>query len=162
MVTSKLGHCSIDLFACYKNTLNKFYSWRLEPLSLAVDALAQSLKGHHQPYLFYPVSLIGRCLHKIREKGVQAALLVAPFWPTQTWFPVFLEMTIDVPILFPSDQWLVTDLLGNPHPPQIQGHLNLVIWPISGDLYKQRIRGQAAGQKGGSIEVISSPLRDIG
>ena len=139
MMTNQMGDCSIDLFASYKNTqLKKFYSWRPDPLSLAVDALAQSWKSYHQPYLFLPVSLIGPCLQKIREDGVQAALLVAPLWPSQTWFPVLLGMTTDVPRLLPSDWWLVTDPLGNPHPLQIQERLNLVVWPILGDLCKHK------------------------
>ena len=49
-----------------------------------------------------------------------------------------MGMTAGIPRLLPSDRWLVTDTLGNPHPLQIQERLNLVIWPISGDLCKHK------------------------
>ena len=56
-ITVQLGKCSIDLFASYKNTqTERFYSWKPDPKSEAIDALSQSWKNHHQPY-FSPRSL---------------------------------------------------------------------------------------------------------
>lgn len=133
-----LGACDIDLFASYKNTqIEAFYSWRPDPKSLAVDALSQSWKGRH-PYLFPPFSLIDRCLRKIKEEEVQAALLVAPLWPARTWFPLLLEMISDIPRLLPADKLLVSDPLGNPHPLQVQQRLKLVAWSISGSPLKHK------------------------
>ena len=40
IMANQMGDCSVDLFASYKNT--QLNSWRPDPLSLAVDALAQS------------------------------------------------------------------------------------------------------------------------
>lgn len=75
---------------------------------------------------------------KIKEEEVQAALLVAPLWPAQTWFPVLLEMVSGVPRLLPPDRYLVTDPLGNTHPLQIPKRLNLVAWTISGNPCKRK------------------------
>ena len=37
-----------------------------------------------------PFCLVGKCLQKIRMEG-SSVLLIAPVWPTQSWYPVFLE-----------------------------------------------------------------------
>ena len=137
-IMKQLGGCNIDLFANYRNAkLDLFYSWRPDPKSQAVDALVQPW-GDHNPYLFPPFSLIGRCLQKLKEEDVQAALLVAPLWPQQAWYPVVLDMLMDTPRILPQDQSLVKDPGGNPHPLQVQGRLKLVVWPISGNLSKSK------------------------
>ena len=70
-ITKQLGRCNIDLFANYQNIkLDLFYSWRPDPKSQAVDALVQPW-GDHNPYLFPPFSLTGRCLQKLKQEGVQ-------------------------------------------------------------------------------------------
>ena len=42
-------------------------------------------------YMFPPFSLIRRILQKIQEDGTEA-VLVAPIWMTQSWWPSLLEL----------------------------------------------------------------------
>ena len=62
------------------------------------------------------------------------ALLIAPVWPSQVWFPIVLELHVDGrsnPIL-PETHDIITDMNSNSHPLVVQGHLPLAAWPISG------------------------------
>ena len=61
---------------------------------------------------FPPFSLISRVLQKIQREKVQGVIFV-PKWPTQTWWPVLMQMLANNPILLPSRKTLLT-LPGNP------------------------------------------------
>ena len=78
------GSFSIDLFASFRNNQQRFYSWKPDPQALALDALSQSWVGE-TAYAFPP--LIGRCLQKINQKGLEFLLLIAPIWRAQHWYP---------------------------------------------------------------------------
>ena len=128
---NRLGPFSIDLFASRTNTqLDLYCSWRPDPYAVAVDALSIPWTGHF-PYLFPPFALISRCLSKIREEQMPA-VIVAPLWPNQVWFPLLLKSLADIPVLLPQTQNILTDLDGKSHPLSLQGHLPLVAWPVSG------------------------------
>ena len=97
-----------------------------------MDALTQSW-NNIRGYAFPPFCLIGRCLAKIRSEKVPWVLLITPLWKSQTWFPLLPEMSVEPPIIvLPSDNYLLTDPHGNPHPMILQGHLQLVAWTVSG------------------------------
>jgi len=132
-IQNMLGPFSVDLFANYRNAqLRVYFSWRRpDPSAAAVDTLSQSWSNHH-PYLFPPFALIGRCLHKIKRDRIWQAVLIAPLWPTQAWFPTLASMLVQTPILLPTIPNLLTDHQGQPHPMITQGHLTLVAWPVSG------------------------------
>ena len=131
-VQRALGPFSVDLFASFRNTqLEVYFSWKPDPSAEAVDALCQ-VWSNHRPYLFPPLALIGRSLHKVRMDRVTQAVLIAPLWPAQAWFPILTSMLTHRPILLPSLPNLLLDPLGQPHPLIMQGHLTLVAWPISG------------------------------
>lgn len=111
------------------------FSWRSDPGAKAVDALVQSW-NNIRGYAFPPFCLIGRCLSKIRSEKVPWVLLITPLWKSQTWFPLLPEMSVEPPILLPTNESLLTDPRGNPHPMILQGHLQLVAWSVSGIPYK--------------------------
>ena len=50
-------------------------------------------------YAHPPPVLLGRLPSKILQDDVEAALVVAPFWPSQPWFPTLVDMAVDVPLL---------------------------------------------------------------
>ena len=51
-------------------------------------------------YAFPPFSLLPRVLAKIRyDKAL--VLLIAPVWPTQSWYPLLLQLSTVQPILLP-------------------------------------------------------------
>ncbi|KAI2648631.1 hypothetical protein H4Q32_018781 [Labeo rohita] len=75
----------IDLFASPESAHSQlFYSLTEAPLG--TDALARRWPRGLTKYAFPPVSLLAQTLCKIREDKEQV-LLVAPYWPTRTWFP---------------------------------------------------------------------------
>jgi hypothetical protein len=80
-LTQMFGPFTVDLFASYTNAqMEVFFSWKPDPKSAGIDALAQPWDCH-LPYLFPPFALIGRCLQKIRKEEVRKAILIAPIWP---------------------------------------------------------------------------------
>ena len=134
---TKMGPFTIDLFASRTNSqLPVYCSWKPDPEALTVYALSISWKDHY-PYMFPPFALIPHCLHKIEEEKV-SALLIAPVWSNQTWFPLLLKFLIGFPILLPPIPDIVTNPHGLNHPLAIEGHLPLAAWPVSGNLTAQR------------------------
>ena len=134
---NKLGPFSIDMFASRTNAQLLLYcSWKPDPAAVTVDGLSISWKGHH-PYMFPPFVLIPRCLSKLHEEKVTATL-IAPVWPNQIWFPQLLRNLIDLPILLPPTQDIVTNPEGLTHPMAMKGHLPLAAWPVSGDPTAQK------------------------
>ena len=66
------------------------------------DALVE-----RESYAFPPFALIGRCLRKIHQEGC-SVILVAPVWVTQPWYPMLLELLVDLPLLLPAFPLLST------------------------------------------------------
>ena len=82
---------SIDLFASRINhKLNRYVSRRPDPEAYAVDAFSMTWTNNVF-YMFPPFSLIGRILQKVQEDKTEAVLL-APIWTTQSWWPSLLEL----------------------------------------------------------------------
>ncbi|XP_045182640.2 uncharacterized protein LOC123541290 [Mercenaria mercenaria] len=101
----------VDVFASRLNKrLPKFVSWFPEPGAMAVNAFSLSW-NQFVPYLFPPFNSIGKVINKVVSDKVDKALMVVPYWFTQSWFPVLLENMSDFPIRLPRHQ----DLLALPH-----------------------------------------------
>ncbi len=75
--------------------------------TLGTDALTHSWPRGLCKYAFPPVSLLAQTLCKIREDEEQI-LLVAPYWPTQTWLPE-LMLLVTAPTLADSSEEGSTD-----------------------------------------------------
>lgn len=133
-ITDIFGRPDIDLFANRINSqLERYYSWRPDPSAQAIDAFRQSWTGQLN-YIFCPFSVIGLALQKI-EQELAEAILIAPVWPTQAWFPKLLQLTMDCPLLLPVKK----DLLTVPdktlvHP--LLKRLHLAVFRISGKICK--------------------------
>ena len=109
------GPLEIDLFASRLTfQLPRFASWKPDPLAIQTDAFTmnwQKIRG----YAFPPFALIGRCLQQVMSQKVEQLILISPVWPAQPWYPLLLQLCIDLPILLP----LSADLLmkdNQPHP----------------------------------------------
>ena len=50
------------------------------------------------PYIFPPFSLIPRILSKIKSDTVEKAIIIVPFWPTQSWFSLLISVIISLPV----------------------------------------------------------------
>ena len=88
----------IDLFASRLNTqLKRFISWMPDPEAFTTDAFSVSWSGS-KPYVFPPFSLLPRVIRKIQDDQVSKAILIVPYWTTQTWFPQLLDILIRRPM----------------------------------------------------------------
>ena len=132
-ICDKFGNPEVDLFASRLNTqLNNYVSWKQDPFALDIDAFTlnwQSIKG----YIFPPFTLIHRILHKIQNDNMEFAIVVVPFWTTQTWFPKLGRLLTDVPFLLPREQSTLQ------HPLKEEGHelqrMQLMACRLSGRSY---------------------------
>ena len=92
----------VDLFASHLNTkISKFCSRTTDPLSWHVDAFTISWSGL-KIYCFAPFSLTGRILKKIESDQVQKAMVIVPLHPSSSWFPRFVNMCREPPLLLPK------------------------------------------------------------
>ncbi len=81
----RVREAQVDLFASPETShYQLFYS--LSGGTLSTDALTHNWPRGLRKYAFPPVSLLAQTLCKVREDEEQV-LLVAPYWPNQTWFP---------------------------------------------------------------------------
>ncbi len=105
-----------------------FYS--LPEGTLGTDALAHSWSRGLRRYAFLPVSLLAQTLCKVREEEEQI-LLVAPYWPTRTWFPELMLLVTAPPWQIPLRKDLLTQRRGTlwyPRPDLWKLH----VWSLDG------------------------------
>ena len=121
----------VDCFSTRINTqLPEYFSRRPDPGAKFIDAI--TVNWHpHLCYLFPPFSLLPRVLQKIQVEQVDA-LIVAPYWPTQSWFSQILSLAAQEPLIYkPSGTNLI--LLQDPkakHP--LAEKLSLTVAVLSG------------------------------
>ena len=81
----------VDMFASRLNyQLEKYVSFLPDPKALAIDAFSVKW-NNHIVYLFPPFSVIGQVLRKVEEDKAEA-ILIAPLWTTQSWWPKIMGM----------------------------------------------------------------------
>jgi hypothetical protein len=92
-----------------------YVAWRPDPGAKFTDAFCVNW----EPYFFYgfpPFSLIAQCLKKIEEDKATGVLIV-PYWTTQAWFTILMNLLIDNPVVLPqSDNLLLLPQTGAQHP----------------------------------------------
>lgn len=147
---------NIDLFASgWNRQLVPFCSWRPQPDAHAVNAFSLNWSDWNG-YAFPPFSLILSCLNKVRRELVEI-VFITPVWPSQPWFPVLLEMTVDVPRVIRPSSALLQSSRGEPHPLLRQGVL-LAAWRLSGSPSQSRaFRGKLLT----SSRPVSGHLRKL-
>ena len=116
----------VDLFASrFNHRLPTYVSPVADPAAWAVDALSISWEGLVS-YALPPFPILARVLRKVRLDR-PAMILIAPFWPAQSWFPDLLTLSHVPPValqLGPKD--LLQPRSGVPHAnPQV---LHLHAW----------------------------------
>ncbi len=78
-----------------------------------------------------PVPLLSLVLHKvIREEAQVIAIL--PWWPRRGWFPLVLQLLVDLPVMLPERDGLLLAPDGTEFPDL--GELRLAAWRLLGDL----------------------------
>ncbi|XP_016107777.1 uncharacterized protein, partial [Sinocyclocheilus grahami] len=99
LIWRRFGDAQVDLFASPDTShCQWFYSLAEGPLG--TDALACSWPRGLRKYAFPPVSLLAQTLCKVREDEEQV-LLVAPYWPSRTWFPELMLLVTAPPWRIP-------------------------------------------------------------
>ncbi len=94
------GKAEVDLFASQESSQCPLWFSLSFPTTLGIDAFA-----HPWPnvslYAFLPIKLIPAVLCRVKVSGARL-LLIAPFWPSQTWFseltPLLYRPPWEIPI----------------------------------------------------------------
>ena len=137
-INSMWGPISIDLFASRLNAqCQKYFSWFPDPQAVATDAFTQDWGQYQLCFLNPPWILMGRCLAQVTRQRA-TAVVIAPLWPSQSWYSQLLLMAIDHPRILPPLQDLII-----PGPsklvPTVHQDFWLTAWLVSGDPSKQMV-----------------------
>ena len=94
------GRPHLDLFATSENAkLPTYVSPLPDPAAWATDALSFSWQ-QMWVYAYPPIPLMHQVLQKVAAEPCDV-ILVAPAWPTQSWFPLLLQLSVDHPRALP-------------------------------------------------------------
>ena len=130
------GQLHVDMFATADNArLPTFVSPLPDPRAWRIDALSFTWTGLWI-YLFPPFPLLPEVLRRISLTHCQA-ILIAPAWPSQPWFPLLLRLLVDLPRQLP----LTRTLLRQPSSRVFHQEplcLSLHAWRLSGPLSNER------------------------
>lgn len=145
----------VDLFASKANKKLPIYvSWKFDPVAKATDAFSISWNSFNI-YMFPPFCLLSRVLHKFRRDQCKKALLIAPLWRAQPWFPLILQHLIAPPLILPRDCLVPLPI------PMLD--LKLVAWIISTDVGAQqefqRTLPASSPNRGGTVPINNTSLR---
>ena len=151
------GPLEIDLFASRLTfQLPRFASWKPDPLAIQTDAFTmnwQKIRG----YAFPPFALIDRCLQQVMSQKVEQLILISPVWPIQPWYPLLLQLCIDLPILLPPS----ADLLMKGNQPHPLDNLQQAGWKLSANVSKQQMFQQKlerfCWQRGDETPPVPTP-----
>ncbi len=129
LIWSRFGEAQVDLFASPESSHCQLY-FSLTEGPLGTDALAHSWPRALRKYAFPPVSLLAQRLCKLREDEEQV-LLLAPHWPTRTWFPKLISLVTAPPWRIPLRKDLLSQGLGTIWHPR-PDLWNLHVWLLDG------------------------------
>ncbi len=129
LIWSRFGEAQVDLFASPESSHCQLY-FSLTEGPLDTDALAHNWPRALRKYAFPPVSLLAQTLCKLREDEEQV-LLVAPHWPTRTWFPELISLATVPPWRIPLRKDLLSQGLGTIWHPR-PDLWNLHVWLLDG------------------------------
>ena len=122
------GQPHVDLFATAKNTkLRLFISPLQEPMVWARDALSFFWTGMWA-YAFPPFPLLRQVLEKVSRDPCEM-ILITPAWPTQSWFPLLLQLSANHPCNLPTTKCLLLQPGHNLFHNLV--HLHLHTWKLS-------------------------------
>ena len=125
-------HPEIDLFASRVNHQFPCYcSFRPDPSAEAIDAF--TLNRHTLKfYAFPPFSIMPAVLKKIQtDKG--EGICVLPNWPTQSWYPKAMKMTIQQPVELKPRKDLLTLPSDSTQRHPLHDRLRLLVCHLSGN-----------------------------
>ena len=95
-----------NLATVHNTHLPQFVSPIPEPRALAIDALSQDWQGRSM-FMFPPFPLLSKVIQKLRTSQ-EGEVILAPWWPSQPWFPHLLRLCVDHPLFFLYSRDLLT------------------------------------------------------
>ncbi|CAH2217789.1 jg25269 [Pararge aegeria aegeria] len=137
-IVSTFGNPEIDLFATRLNSkCHNYISWHRDPGACAVNAFTLNW-NNLKFYAFPPFSVIAKTLRKVITDQAQG-IIVAPYWCTQAWFPLFNKLLISDPIIFePTETPLISVSNSTATLPQFK----LMAGKLSGKLMPEEVYHQ--------------------
>ncbi|XP_006820442.1 uncharacterized protein LOC102805810 [Saccoglossus kowalevskii] len=131
LVFDMWGEPQVDLFATPENKKRPVFVTRYpDKQSLTWDAFQMEWGGMFS-YAFPPFPLIHRTLQKLEQSENSHMILVAPNWPSQTWFPLLLSLLTDHPRSLPQEITLTQPGGYTPTNPELY---QLHVWKLSSNL----------------------------
>ena len=92
----------IDLFATLYNRKQHLYvSPFPDQEAMAIDALSLNW-DHLNTYAFPPTAILKEVTLKLEQSIDCNMILVAPYWPNQTWFPILQNLSVEPPFQLPN------------------------------------------------------------
>ena len=99
------GEPDVDLFASKNNCqLDNYVSWGPDPYASAINAFTIPWNVFNLAYIFPPFRLLNKVLQKLQVERAKA-VVVAPFWTAQPWFPKLEKAS--------RDSWTIPRRPGN-------------------------------------------------
>ncbi len=123
------GKAEVDLFASQESSQCPLWFSLSFPTTLGIDAFAHPWLNVSL-YAFPPIKLIPAVLCRVKVSGARL-LLIAPFWPSQTWFSELTPLLYQPPWEIPIRRDLLSQLQGKIWHPQPE-LWKLWVWPIQG------------------------------
>ena len=125
----------VDLFAPQLNhQLPKYVSRHPDPEAMSVNAM--TLQWNKWTSFIHPsIVMLLRILKKIREDQ-STFLLIAQNWPAQTWYPLLLQLLINIPAILPMSEHTIYLPFNWQARHPLWRMLKLAVWPLSGDAVK--------------------------
>lgn len=132
MIRGRFGECTVDMFASDLNhQIDPYVSYVPDNKALAINAFSLNWANHYS-YIFPPFSCYGAILQKLEEEEAEA-VIVAPLFTTQAWFPKLLQLTSAPPLILPrSDNLLMQPNSRKSHPMR---KVSLGVFRVSGKKY---------------------------
>ena len=105
-ITELLFVPEIDIFASRLNKqVDKYISWRPDAMADSVDAFTTNW-NNLVFYAFPPFSMMHRVMQKLWEDKGEGILMI-PYWPTQSWFPLVMRSLVAQPVFIPAHKELL-------------------------------------------------------
>ena len=98
-----------------------------------------------QDAYFPPFPLLNKVVQKLRSTQAAEVVLIAPWWPSQWWFPHLLRLCVEHPLVFPYRR----DLLSQQDQKYVSDgkSYHLHAWRLSSDTIKQQVSRLAAAPR---------------
>ena len=115
-----------------------------------------------------PINLIMKTLLKVRNEEVEDVILVVPFWSRKLWFPLLLQLTVDLPVQFRPRINLLSQRLAGAGELYHQdlATLHLTAWKLSGapgvrpasQPLLQLLQGEPSGLQPGQLTIANGHI----